>query len=298
MVARDTAAEAKAFADLRPDLVALAYRMLGDVARAEDVTQEAWLRWQQRDVEVDSPRAYLVTIVTRLSLNELASARARREERRGDRLPEPIDLDQGGMGKLEELEQVSMAFMVILQKLSPAERAVLLLHDVFDFGHDEIAALVGRNAASCRKLLERARQDVAAGRRMATASREEHRRLLQAFLGAAAQGDVTTLVDLLAADAILVTDGGPEGSARGAVRNLRAPLQGAERVAAFVVAASRNTDLEVEERELNGRPAIVFFSAERPFAALLLAVADDKIQRVFFFADATRLARLARDRRV
>jgi RNA polymerase sigma-70 factor (ECF subfamily) len=282
------------YESLRPNLVALAYRMLGDIGRAEDVAQEAWLRWHQRHVEVDSPTAFLVTIVTRLCLNELESARGRREESRSDRLPEPVDLEEGGMARFEELEQVSMAFLVILQRLTPAERAVLLLHDVFDFGHDEIATLVGRNSATCRKLLERARHNVSDGRRMMTASREEHQRLLDAFVRAASAGDVTTLVGLLADDAVVITDGGPEGRARGNLRNLRQPLEGASRVAAFVAAAARPTGLALvpEQRELNGQPAIVFFHEDRPFAALLLAVADGKIQRVFFHGDLTRLHHL------
>src|SRR4051812_5243697 len=131
--------------------------MLGDLARAEDMVQEAWLRWRQHRDEAASPKAYLITVVTRLCLNELGSARARREEARSDRLPEPIDLDEGGLGQVQKLEQLSMAFLVLLQRLTPAERAVLLLHEVFDFDHAEIAELVGNSAAACRKLLERAR---------------------------------------------------------------------------------------------------------------------------------------------
>src|SRR5262245_33816670 len=134
MVARSSRLRLAAFDTHRQDLVALAYRMLGDMGRAEDMVQEAWLRWQDSEVEPDSPKAYLVTIVTRLCLNELGSARARREESRSDRLPEPVDLE-GGPLHVERLEQISMAFLVVLQRLTPAERAVLLLHDVFDFDH-------------------------------------------------------------------------------------------------------------------------------------------------------------------
>ncbi len=283
------------FESHRPALVALAYRMLGDVGRAQDMVQEAWLRWHRRDVEVESPRAFLVTVVTRLCLNELDSARARREESRSDRLPEPVDLEQGGMSRLEDLEQLSMALLVVLERLSPAERAVLLLHEVFDFPHEEIAALVSRRPAACRKLLERARQRIAAGRRLITASREEHQRLLDAFLRAASAGDVGTLTHLLAADAVLITDGGPQGRVFKGVRNLRRPLEGAEHVAAFIAAASRRARLDVEQRELNGQPALVFSREGRPFAAVLLAVADGKIQRVFFQADPARLRFLGRE---
>src|SRR5437899_3999746 len=285
------------FESHRPAMVSLAYRMLGDVGRAQDMVQEAWLRWHHRDVEVDSPRAFLVTVVTRLCLNELDSARARREESRGDRLPEPVDLEEGGMARLEELEQLSMAILVVLERLTPAERATLLLHDVFDFAHEEIAALVSRSPAACRKLLERARQKVSDGRRLITASREEHQRMLDAFLRAASAGDVAGLVDLLATDAVLITDGGPEGRVFRGLRNLRRPLEGAKRIAAFGVATSRAAVLDVEQRELNGQPALVLYRDDRPFAAILLAVADGKIQRVFFHADGNRLRHLGDSRR-
>jgi RNA polymerase sigma-70 factor (ECF subfamily) len=136
MSAMDISTDLEIFESHRALLVAHAYRMLGDLARAEDIVQDAWLRWDGRQASVESPRAYLVTLVTRLCLNELDSARMRREESRSDRLPEPIDLRAGGMDRLEVLEHVSMAFLVVLQRLTPSERAVLLLRDVFGFGYD------------------------------------------------------------------------------------------------------------------------------------------------------------------
>ena len=201
------------------------------------------------------------------------------------------------MARLEELEQLSMAILVVLERLTPAERATLLLHDAFDFTHEEIATLVSRSPAACRKLLERARHKVAAGRRLISASRQEHQQLLDAFFRAASAGDVAGLVDLLATDAVLITDGGPEGRVFRGLRNLRRPLEGAERIAAFVVATSRRAVLDVEQRELNGQPALVLYRDDRPFAAILLAVADGKIQRVFFHADGNRLRHLGDSRR-
>src|SRR5258705_8946578 len=176
-------ADLEVFESHRPLLVAHAYRMLGDLGRAEDIVQDAWLRWDGRrdDTEVSSPRAYLVTLVTRLCLNELDSAKTRREESRGDRLPEPVDLDEGGIGRVETLDQISMAFLVVLQRLTPAERAVLLLREVFDFDYKEIATLVGKTEPACRKLLERARQHVTEEKRLFSASPDAHRRLLAAF---------------------------------------------------------------------------------------------------------------------
>lgn len=250
MTTRSTAGDLSVFESHRALLVAHAYRMLGDVGRAEDMVLEAWLRWDGRQVEVDSSRAYLVTLVTRLCLNELDSATARWEESRSDRLPEPVALDEGGIGRVEMLEQVSMAFLVVLQRLTPAERAVLLLRDVFDFDYGEIAALVGKSEAACRKLLEH--------------------------------------------DAMLITDGGPEGRRAGGIRNLPVPLHGAGRIARFVVASARRSDLAAEIHELNGQPALVFYEGDAPFAALLLGVADGRIHRVFFHADVARLGYLGR----
>jgi len=286
--------DAKTFESLRPDLLALAYRMLGEMGRAEDTVQEAWVRWQRRTVDVDSPRAYLVKVVTRLCLNELDSARARREESRPDRLPEPITLDERGVGRVEVLDQISMAFLVVLQRLTPAERAVLLLHDVFDFSHAEIAELLEKTDAACRQLLARARQNVAAERRELTASSEEHRRLLRAFLKAASAGDVEDLKTLLTEDAVMIADGGPEGVRVRGVRNLPRPLIGSDKIAAFVATfASRpSAPLEQRESELNGRPAIVALQEGRPVVAILLSVADGRIRRVFLQADPTRLKRI------
>jgi RNA polymerase sigma-70 factor, ECF subfamily len=294
----DAATDLATFESHRALLVAHAYRMLGDLARAEDMVQEAWLRWDGRQVAVQSPRAYLVTLVTRLCINELESAKARYEESRGDRLPEPVDLDAGGLGTVEVQEQVSMAFLVVLQRLTAAERAVLLLRDVFDFDYKEIAALVDKSEAACRKLLSRARENVAAEKRLFSASPEVHRRLLDAFTQAASAGDLDALVGMLASDAVMITDGGSEGRRVAGIRNLKSPLQGAARIAAFVTATARSADLEVEIHELNGQPALVFYEKDvhekdagsaPPFAALLLAVEGDRIHRVFFHGDVTRL---------
>jgi RNA polymerase sigma-70 factor (ECF subfamily) len=279
------------FESYRSLLVAHAYRMLGDLGRAEDMTQEAWLRWdgRNRDVPVEAPRAYLVTIITRLCINELESAAVRREESRGDRLPEPVDLDERGLGRVDMLDRISMAFLVVLQRLTPAERAVLLLRDVFEFDYREIAGLIEKSEGACRKLLERARQHVAAERQLFSATPEAHARLLAAFSEAAGAGDLDRLLALLADDAVMVTDGGAHGRRVDGVRNLPVPLQGARRIAAFVAATARGSDLTREIHELNGQPAVVFYEHGKPFAALLLAIANERVHRVFFHADLTRL---------
>jgi RNA polymerase sigma-70 factor (ECF subfamily) len=279
------------FEEHRPALLALAYRMLGDLARAEDVVQEAWVRWQRQE-NVESSKGFLVTTVTRLCLDELGSARVRREESRGDRLPEPVDLGQAGLERVEMLDQISMAFMVVLQRLTPAERAVLLLHDVFDMSHAEIGALLEKSEAACRQLLKRAREDVASERRVFQTSREEHRRLLAAFVQATTSGNQAALLDMLAEDAVLIADAGPGVVRYGGIRNIGKPVVGRRNVAALLGIVGRQSAgpaLEFRERTLNGGPAVVIFQAGRPVTAILVSVADGKVRHVFLHVDAARL---------
>jgi RNA polymerase sigma-70 factor (ECF subfamily) len=283
------------FENHRPSLLGLAYRMLGDFGRAEDLVQEAWLRWQRSDVPIDAPRAYLVKVVTRLCLNELSSARVRREEARVDRLPEPVGSNDLGLERVEVLDQVSMAFLVLLQRLTPAERAALLLHDVFDFDHGEIATLLHKTEPACRQLLKRAREHVEVERRSLTVSQVEHQRLLRAFLAAATTGDVASLKAILADEVVLVADAGPDGGSYGRVRNLPGPVVGREKVAAFVAAVGPQgaSGVMVAERELNGQPAVVLFRDGQPFTVIMLAVVDGLIRSVFMQADLDRLHRVA-----
>lgn len=278
----------------RPALVALAYRMLGDIARAEDVVQEAWLRWEGRGVEVQTPKAFLLKIVTNLCLNELDSARARHEEARGDRLPEPIDLEDSSIGRVETLDRISMAFLVVLQRLTPAERAVFLLHEVFDMSHAEIAGLLQKTEQACRQLLSRARENVAEERRVLDTSRDEHRRLLAAFVRASGSGDIDDMLGVLAEDATLIVDPGPEGKRVGKIRNIGKPVVGARKIAAFLAAVARESTgrSTVHECMLNGQPAVVFLRDGKPTAAILVSVADGKIRHVFVQADGRRLGHL------
>jgi RNA polymerase sigma-70 factor, ECF subfamily len=284
--------DVEAFESNRPALLALAYRMLGDLSRAEDAVQEAWLRWQKRHVDVQTPKAFLVTTVTRLCLDELGSARARHEESRSDRLPEPIDLAASGIGQVETNDEVSMAFLVLLQRLTPAERAVLLLHDVFDMGHAEIGTVLGKSEAACRQLLSRARQSVAAERRVFETSPEDHRRLLMAFVEASTGGDQERLLEVLAEDTVLVADGGPTGGHFGRLRNISRPVAGREQIAALMKAFAREQSsvrATLQERVLNGQPAFVAFRDGRAVAAVLISAAEGKIRRVFVQIDPERL---------
>ncbi len=184
-----------------------------------------------------------------------------------------------------------MAFLVLLQRLTPAERAVLLLHDVFDFTHGEIASLVHRSEAACRQLLRRARRSITADRKLLVASREDHARLVGDFMAALASGDVHRLLDILADGAVLVADGGPDGVRYGRVRNLPRPLSGAVKIAAFLMAVGSQQPGDVRHRvcQLNGAPAIVTLRDDRPIAAILFSVADGKIHRIFIHADPARL---------
>jgi RNA polymerase sigma-70 factor (ECF subfamily) len=287
----------RTFEACRPSLLALAYRMLGDMARAEDIVQDAWLRWQRREAVVDAPKAYLVKITTRLCLNELDSARARKETTRADRLPEPIDLDESGLGRVEALDQISMAFLVLLQRLTPAERAVLLLHDIFDFSHAEIAELLEKSDQACRQLLKRARDHVTTERAALTASQEVHRRLLEAFLRAASSGNIADVAKLLVDDAVLIADAGPDGGTFGRVRNISEPIIGAPKVAAFVAAVTPQGAVGLTTRicELNGQPAILVLRDGAPYTAILLAVAGEKIRGIFIHADAVRLRHVTKN---
>jgi RNA polymerase sigma-70 factor (ECF subfamily) len=284
--------EAEVFETHRSALLALAYRMLGDMARAEDMVQEAWVRWQVRQVEVEAPKAFLLTTVTRLCLDELGSARARREESRSDRLPEPVDLDESGIGRAEMLDQISMAFLVVLQRLTPAERAVLLLHDVFDMSHAEIAAILGKTDAACRQLLSRARENVAAEKRVFKTSPGEHRRLLTAFVGAIMGGEQERLLEMLAEDAVLIADAGPSGGRYGRLRYVGRPVVGRVKIAALMKAFANQKVIpppEFQERLLNGEPAVVGVRGGRAFGAILVSIADGKVRHVFLQTDPERL---------
>jgi RNA polymerase sigma-70 factor (ECF subfamily) len=283
--------DAALFESHRGELLALAYRMLGDMSRAEDTVQEAWLRWQGRQVEVVSPKAFLVTTVTRLCLDDLTSARARREEPRS-RLPEPVDLEEAGLGRVELSDRISMAFMVLLQKLSPAERAVFLLHEVFELSHEEVASMLGKTDTACRQLLARARAHVAEERRSLQASQEEHQRLLMAFVRAVRDGEVEPLFGLLAEDAVFIADN--PGKRYGRIRSVTRPVEGRVKVAALVKAlASQDVPKgEVQERMLNGQPAALVIKNGRVVLAILVEVAEGKIRRMFMQADPERLRHL------
>lgn len=226
-----------AFEQLRPQLFQVAYGMLGGVAEAEDVVQEAWLRLQGADLaEIESLSAWLKTVVARLSLDALGSARRRRESYVGEWLPEPLVAGLEAEGPEERItldETVAAALMVVLERLTPAERTSFLLHDTFGMPFAEIAELVGRSPASVRQLAARARRNVAAAKPRFPVDREEQERIVFAFAAACAAGNIEQLVGLLDPSVVFRSDGG------GQVRAVRAPLRGVDRVARALVGLAR-----------------------------------------------------------
>jgi len=252
-------AHEEVLADVRGGAFALAYRMLGSVAEAEDVVQEALLRLHgalESGEDVRSPRAYAATVTTRLAIDQLRSARRTREQYVGDWLPEPL-LTDGGADPAEAAEladSLSVAFLVLLEQLSPRQRAALLLHDVFGYGYDEVAAIIGSTAAAARQLASRARRHVDEGRPRFDASRERRDELAHRFFAAAREGDMQGLEALLAEDVVLQGDGG------GKVPALARALQGRARVARTIAAWGRHgarIGASLTAAEVNGQPGAV-----------------------------------------
>ncbi|HEY6932828.1 MAG TPA: RNA polymerase sigma-70 factor [Marmoricola sp.] len=246
--------------ELRPVAFGIAYRMLGSVSEAEDVVQEALLRVHlalDGGEEIASPRAFVATVTTRLAINELRSARARREQYVGDWLPEPIITDgrDDPAAHAETADSLSLAMLVLLEALSPEQRAVLLLHDVFDYPYDEIAAIVGKSEDNVRQIAARARRHVAARRPRFQTTRQQREGLAQRFIAAVEQGDVGGLEALLAHDVELTGDGG------GKVPALSRPVHGRSRVArtliAWARAAARVPGVALQPAEVNGDPGVL-----------------------------------------
>jgi RNA polymerase sigma-70 factor, ECF subfamily len=244
--------------ELRPYLFAIAYRMLGSVAEAEDVVQDAFLRYHEADLEAESPKAYLATVTTRLAIDQLRSARTRREIYPGEWLPEPL-VDDDAARHAETADSLSLAFLHLLEKLAPVERAVFLLREVFDYPYDEIAPIVGKSPENCRQILARAHRHVEEGRRRFDVSREERDEVADRFLAAWEEGDTEALVELLAADATVYGDGG------GKAPSLPQPLVGAERVAKALIGWGRQAfarGFEYRPAVVNGDPGVVFYDPE------------------------------------
>ena len=276
--------------ELRPYLFAIAYRMLGSVAEAEDVVQEAFLRYHVAGAEAESPKAWLAAVTTRLAIDQLRSARARREVYPGEWLPEPLVHDESVL-HAETADSLSLTFLHLLEKLSPVERAVFLLREVFDYSYDEVAGIVGKSPDNCRQILVRARRRMEEGRRRFDVSREERDEVAWRFVAAWEDGDVERLIELLAPDATLYGDGG------GKAPSIPHPLVGAERIAKALVGWGR---VGVEDFGLvhrmaivNGDPGVVFHDSEgRAVWVAGLQVADGVVVAVRSILNPDKLAHL------
>jgi len=283
-------------------LFTAAYQMLGSVADAEDVVQDAWLRWSAADrSDVADERAYLVQITTRLALDRLGSARARRESYVGPWLPEPL-LTGGapvasappprGPDEAAELgERVSLALLVVLETLSPAERAVFVLREVFGMSVGEVAGVLDRSGAAVRQMAHRAREHVQARQPRFDADRQAQLEVTERFFAAVAGGDMEALLAALAPDVLLVSDGG--GKVKAALR----PVSGADKVARFLVGIAKQgaeiADLRIEVADVNGSPALVGWVGSEPFGSISLALADGRIGQVLVVVNPDKLAGLA-----
>ena len=280
------------FDQYRGLLFSIAYRMLGTIADAEDMLQETFIRWHQSaDQNIRSPRAFLVTIISRLCMNHLQSARVQREEYVGEWLPEPLltDPNNDPLKALKIDESLSMAFLVLLERLTPIERAVFLLHEVFNYKHTEIAEILDQTEANCRQVLRRARQHVGEVGRRFKASAQDNTDLLDRFLQATRTGDMDGLLALLARDVVLHSDGGGKAVA------LPKQVKGAEKVARGILRSMEKTvpkELVGHVAVINGKRAIIGYLHGKPFSVVSVSVRRGRIKDVFVVTNPDKLARL------
>ncbi|MEU9255615.1 RNA polymerase sigma-70 factor [Streptomyces sp. NPDC048270] len=275
------------FDDNRRLLFGTAYRMLGSVADAEDIVQDAWLAWNRTDrTSVEHPKAYLVRTVTNLSLNRLTSARAVREAYVGPWLPEPLLTSPDVAEEAELADTVSMAVLVVLETLTPVERAVFLLREVFGYTYAEIAEVVGKSQAAVRQSAHRAREHVRAGRPRFTAEASEQREIAEKFLAACAGGDLREVLALLAPDVASWSDGG------GVVSAARRPLRGPDHVARWllgVLAKPGAQGMEMGITEINGEPGLLMALGGVPVGAVTFEAAEGRITALRFVVNPRKL---------
>lgn len=279
-------------------LFGVAYRMLGSVAAAEDAVQDAYLRYRNAATEPANPRSFLVTVVTRLCLDELKSARSQREQYIGPWLPEPLVRLAGDAPSpedaVERADSVSMAFLVMLEALGPVERAVFLLREVFDYDYGDIAPVVGRSETACRQVFRRARERIAERQHRFTATYDQRRDLTVRFLQAANEGNLAGLMEILSADVVAVSDGG------GLATSARRPVYGANRVARFAIGIARKEPIaRVELVDVNGQPGFLFLSKSgRIMTAAVLEEVDGKIAAVYAIRNPQKLRHIGQGGRL
>jgi RNA polymerase sigma-70 factor (ECF subfamily) len=272
-------------------LFSIAYRMLGSVADAEDMVQEAYVRWQQADRQpVETPRAWLSAVVTRLCLDQIKCARVQRATPLPAALPEPL---AGGdpFAAAAMADSLSIAFLVVLQTLRPTERAIFLLHEVFEFDHAAIAAVVGKSEPACRQILRRAKAQIAARRPRVAVPRAELERITEQFVSAVRAGDANALLTLLHED---VTFNASGATRYGRARAIRRPLRGAATVARLLLAVQQQAPPALQYRiaEVNGGPAVLAYEAGRVLSVLSLDVVAGRVRGIYVLADPVKLESL------
>ena len=280
---------AATFESVRPRLFGIAYRILSSSTEAEDLLQDVWLRWQAYDRDtVTDPAAFLATVTTRLAINALQSARVRRETYIGPWLPEPVDTGNDPHLGAERGEALGFAVLLLLERLTPTERAAYVLREAFDYPYRQIAEIIETSEVAVRQLVSRARKHIASGRRTPV-SRAEQRRLLTAFVVAARSGDLAALEELLAADVVSYSDGG------GAVRASRIPVVGAFRVAKYVRAFADRfwAGVEVEWADVNGQAAALLSRDGEPFTVLTVNASGEGIDQVLWLMNPAKIATLS-----
>lgn len=284
---RSTTKDTSVYGDLRPLMFSIAYRMVGSASEAEDLVQEAFLRFHRETKEgttIESPKAWLSTVTTRLAINHLESARVRRESYVGPWLPEPLVTEETVSSHAEMADSLSLAFLVVLESLNPVERAVFLLRDVFGYGFDEIAAMVDKRADNCRQIAVRARRQVGERRPRFEASRQKRFEISARFFDAVARGDLEGLVAMLAADAVAYTDGG------GRARAVLEPVHGPERIADLFFPARV---LEKRLVDVNGQPgALLLDPSGKPVVVVTVGIVDDRVQTVHAISNPDKLSHI------
>ncbi|NUT18840.1 MAG: RNA polymerase sigma-70 factor [Hamadaea sp.] len=285
--------ETDLYSELRPRAFAIAYRMLGSVADAEDVVQEAFLRMHQtlgRHEPIASPRAYIATLVTRQAIDQLRSARVRREQYVGEWLPEPLVTDPSPADQAETADSLSLAFLVLLENLTPPQRAAFLLREVFDYPYADVAEIIGTDVDTTRHLVAKARAHLEQRRPRYHASAREHEELTRRFFAAAEQGDLHELEELLATDAALHGDGG------GKVPAMGRPVTGREHVARVLVLGLSTLapfGVRVQPATVNGQPgALLFDPQDHIVAAIGLDIADGQIRSIHSVVNPEKLRHL------
>lgn len=284
------AADIEIFEAQRPRLLRLAYRMLGSVAEAEDVVQDAWLRWTRIEEGIADPVGWLVRVASRLCIDRLRSAKVRREAYRGPWLPEPL-IEELNVDPVERAEDVSVAFLLALERLSPLERAVFLLHDVFDEDYASVAETLGRNEAAVRQLAARARAHVKDSKPRFSVSQEDAAKLAAAFMAAAAQGDMKTLSSVLAEDAVMLTDGGGKRSA-----SLR-PHIGREDIVRLLEGLAWRSGgmtwpLSFRAVRINGYPGVIMEREDGPMTIAFEPGPDGKLAGIYLVRNPDKLGHL------